>query len=190
MLITTVEPQHVTEVILFATSLSAFKVANENDTFIDGWCSESRILRVGEPIQLNGITGPEQITFKVDTLEPVLQGYIKKDLTRVVVLLSEEAESDPSNGAQVDSDDSPDDVEIDESFLAGSAVTSAFPTLSTKSSDNDATSGDSSRFAHQEPFLCELLSTSISPNSDDTTLYLKTADLGKLGLLNSDWVCG
>ncbi|KAJ2917643.1 hypothetical protein MD484_g2754, partial [Candolleomyces efflorescens] len=187
VLLTTVEPQPVTEVILFATSLSAFKVANESDSFIDGWCRESRILRVGESIQHNGITGPEQITFKVDTLEPVLQGYIQKDFTRVVVLLSEESDSDPCNKAQIDSEDTPDDVEIDESFLAGSAVTSAFPTLSTKSSDKDATPGSSSRFAHQEPFLCEPLSASVSSNSDDTTLYLKTADLGRLGLLNSDW---
>ncbi|RXW18100.1 hypothetical protein EST38_g7753 [Candolleomyces aberdarensis] len=191
VLITTVEPRPVTEVILFATSLSAFKVANENDSLIDSWCSESRILRVGELIQFNGhpngITSSEQITFRVDTLEPVLQGYIKKDITRVVVLLSEETDSDPFDIDQVDSEDSPDDVEIDESFLAGSAVASGFPTLSTKSSDGDAKSGSCSRFVHQEPFLCEPLSTSISPDSDDTTLYLKTSDLGKLGLLNSDW---
>jgi hypothetical protein len=38
------------------------------------------------------------------------------------------------------------------------------------------------------PFRCDSLDFPISLAEDDSTLYIRTSDLGKLGVLNSDWV--
>ncbi|KAF6764934.1 P-loop containing nucleoside triphosphate hydrolase protein [Ephemerocybe angulata] len=148
-LITVVEPEPITDAIILATTPAAYELANSDPSLLDAWFNDSRIpprlpKQFGYPA-----TGPtesqatngdsEELCFKVDTLEPVLQGYIKKGLTRVVVLLSEEVEHEST--PDLESEDSPDNIEIDE----------------------------------------------ISTVNDDIALHLKTADLGKLGLLNSDW---
>jgi peroxin-6 len=132
--------------------------------------------------------------FKVDTVEPVLQGYIKKELTRLVVLLAEDA--DPSHSVHLSAslptspqdEDDEADIEIDESFLAGSTAASSFSSFAPRASTGNGNATSPSRLRSLDPLVLEPLLASVSPVTDDVAVYLKTADLGRLGLLNSDWV--
>lgn len=168
---------------------------------------QRRILRSGENIRLprpaplvNGITGHDrtsspndELALRVDTVEPVLQGYIQKDLTRLVVLLADHpSPTHPhadSDGEDI-VDDSDAEIEIDESFLAGSTASLSYTTYAPDSSHNGANGVASSplRRRSHEPLVLNALPRTVSSAIEDVAVYLKTADLGRLGLLHGDWV--
>src|SRR5262249_3244518 len=107
---------------------------------------------------------PSFLEYRIDMLEPVLQGYAKAGTTRFCVL-------SPTESPQV-VEDKDDLIEIDEDFLANSVLQ---PTLRPSSIDA------SSEVSFQVRELIEPVS------EDDSLCYVRTSDLGRIGLLDGDW---
>ncbi|KAI0029406.1 AAA-domain-containing protein, partial [Vararia minispora EC-137] len=131
-----------------------------------------------------------KLKFKVVMSMPVLQGYACRSKTRFVLLPpqnNEYSDNNPggytssgtstpaSDGLSVDGD-----IEIDETFLAGT-ITSFLDGQGPVQERN----GPSPRHPHRfvaEPLLCV-----VHPSLDDHTVYVRTSDLSRLGILDSDW---
>ena len=207
---TAVQPILLTEIIVTALSRDAYHVARGRDSPLENWFSDDHpILRHGSIhtfssnlLPLNGHDSArcKLLQYRLDMLDPVLQGYAQKGGTRFVVTLGEfdtdgdAFESGPD--AEEDSESDKDGIEIDEGFLANSIQPSIFssptpaaPVLYDNGSTNIAASPtESSIPSLPSGFRTEPLSELVSPLWDDCTLYLRTADLSRVGVLNGDWV--
>ncbi|KAG2020608.1 valosin-containing protein [Coprinopsis cinerea AmutBmut pab1-1] len=180
------EPITLTEVILIATSQHGYTAATDQDSLFDPWFNQQTILRQGDTLSIptplcNGdIVPTESYTFTIEATESVLQGCIKKGVTRIIVLSNDE-EDDSSEGSVTEStEDLTDVIEIDSNFLANSALSKPLNTRSASSDDRPIRN-------ERTCFTGATLPKIISAENDDTTLYLRTSDLGKLGVLNFDW---
>jgi peroxin-6 len=135
-------------------------------------------------------------------LEPVLQGYAQKGETRFIVTAGDlSTDGKTQNHSELDieeeSESDREGIEIDEGFLASSILPPMFdsPTpaslVSSVSRGNGHTNVDDSpteSSTSPSSFRPEPLSEPVSVLWDDCTLYLRTADLGRIGVLNGDWV--
>ena len=129
------------------------------------------------------------LAYKLIMNEPVLQGYAQKSHTLFTLLPPSEG-SQAINGNQLSSSSVPDDVQIDdeddesleigENFLASSLISqpSSYPQHSSPTR--------MSHLAHE--FTASPLSKPISLGVDEHTMYVRTADLPKVGVLDGDWV--
>jgi peroxin-6 len=123
-------------------------------------------------------------------IEPVQQGCVDYGTTRLVLTLADQTlqdmeiahdtESPPDSSTESD----PDGIEIDERFFACSV-------LSTQPNghfglDPNHDVYDPSTF-QGVAFHATPLSYSIS-DEDDCTLYFRTSELSRVGVLNRDWV--
>ncbi|KAJ7074407.1 P-loop containing nucleoside triphosphate hydrolase protein [Mycena amicta] len=145
----------LTEIFVSALSYEAYQAA---DATLENWlCAEHRLLRQGDVLTLS----PSSLQYRLDMLGPVLQGFAKKDATRIVITPGSPYEN-------TDAECDPDNFEIDEQFLASAAL--GLP------SQNASTAFD-----------CRPLTDAIAQEYDDCTLYLRTKDLSRVGGLNGDW---
>jgi peroxin-6 len=181
-------------VFVQALSSTAYRRAKADVSSFEDWlCRGQRILRQDSVYTLNTQDGldPVSLPYKLIMTEPVLQGYAQKSRTSFTLL--PHTEDPPAiNGHQVlPSSSLPDDVqvadddedlEIGESFLASSLI----PQSSSYPQQYDASSIRISPLAHQ--FTANPLSMPISLDLDEYTIYVRTVDLPKVGVLNGDWV--
>ncbi|KAH9951413.1 AAA-domain-containing protein [Amylocystis lapponica] len=141
---------------------------------------------------------------------PVLQGIPQRGTTRFYVIDSQSDEP-PSSltlddallsdaHSEADSNESQKEgFEIDEGFLASSVLHSMSSLPSSSSHGRDEQIGDikeapednvSERLqisAPQWTSTAEPLSEPVSLQWDDCTVYVRTTDLGRIGILNGDW---
>jgi peroxin-6 len=207
-------PVLLTEIIVSALSDEAYHVASSRDSPLETWLSnESIILRQGtiyafdsEFLPTNGrVTADLRRTYRyrLDMTEPVLQGYSRIGHTRFYVILVVQANDDLSLEDEMDlgwgeqSGSDPGGIEIDESFLASSVL---HPRQNLPSNRKDSTclftnghqylNGEleETSTSHTDSQLrVELTPEPTSMPQDDYTLFLRTSDLGKIGVLDGDW---
>lgn len=206
-------PVLLTEVIVTALSSEAYQVASSRGLPLETrLSSDSIILRQGtiytfdsEILPTNGrVTTESRRTYcyRLDMMEPVLQGYARIEHTRFYLVLVDQAnvhlsledEQGLESGGQ--SGSNPDGIEIDESFLGSSVLHSR---QSPPSNGNDAIclSINDHQYPNDrlEASTCHSnsqLRVELTPElpfmpRDDYTLCLRTFDLGKIGVLDGDW---
>ncbi|KAJ7632326.1 AAA-domain-containing protein [Roridomyces roridus] len=158
------EPIPLTEIIITALSPEAYDVG---PGALENWlCSDRRILRQGDVCTFTLVVNGSGVNsngilfqYRLDMLDPVMQGYAVKGQTKFILTL----DIPPPNDAS-DSGSETDPFEIDEQFLA--------PAVSQT----------------DESLALQCIASARSRPYDDCTLYLRTTDLGRVGGLNGDWV--
>jgi len=145
---------------------------------------EQRILQEGEILHLpaSGKDG-QHLKYGLEMFEPISQGYAQRQTTKVILLLSNDEVSKEfvpdtlqSNGIESDLQDV---IEIDEEFLARSVFGQNMKDDSVTFSTSSGTSPG---------FLYKGMSTFFKPLEEDSTMYLRTAALGRIGIQSGDWV--
>ncbi|KAI0303446.1 P-loop containing nucleoside triphosphate hydrolase protein [Multifurca ochricompacta] len=165
------------EVFVQALSSSAYSRAKANVSSFEDWmCRDQRILR-------------QDSIYCLGSQDSHDAGYAQKSRTLFTLLPPAEDPSSinghhllPSfspNDVQVELDD--EDLEIDERFLAGSLVLQP----SSYSHQNDDPTIRLPHLAHR--FTAKPLSMPAFPEQDDHTMYVRTVDLPKVGVLDGDW---
>lgn len=192
----------LTEVYVAALSMEAYQVACSRDSVLETWLSKDRkILRLGavhaflsDELPLNGhATSTEtqkSFKFRLDMVEPVLQGFAQRGTTRFIVtadFVSSTLGSEEATDEEAESDQ--ECIEIDEGFLASSTLTRFLSPPNGHHSSTPGVSNDSDEALPSQPyFQTHPLSEPENIADEHCTLYLRTADLGKVGILNGDWV--
>ncbi|KAJ3742031.1 AAA-domain-containing protein [Lentinula detonsa] len=188
VVVTRTLPVLLTEVYVSALSSAAYDAAIAQEALLESFlCENKRILRQGSiySINLDALTespAKYRLEFRIDMLEPVVQGYAEAGSTSFIVTSSADADEGEIDTLALSSDD--ESVEINQDFLANSVVYPSYISISPSlSSPRDGTraEGDFLLEAHS-------LSSPVSILHDDHTVYLRTADLGRLGILSGDWV--
>lgn len=207
---TSVQPVLIAEVVVTALSLDAYNIASSPGSPIEAWLSDQPlILRQGDvhtfganlrPTNGHGISWSRKTyQFRLDMIEPVLQGYARKGSTRFYVTLADTEslsfdEFEFQSGDESGSD--PDGIEIDECFLASSVLharqnpSHPMPpkTVSKSLQYANAVLNEPTMPHIDSSFRIEPLQEPTFTLQDDCTLYIRTSDLGRVGVLNGDWV--
>ncbi|KAI0315544.1 P-loop containing nucleoside triphosphate hydrolase protein [Amylostereum chailletii] len=208
--INAVRPIPLQEVFVQAQTPEAYNLSKSNLQGIEAYfCEGQRILRQGssyhiDPSLLYPSSHPSSsssssstpssytLPFKIIMTEPVLQGYARPQRTTFVLLppiqdaplVNGHVSSLTADDSDISSED--DDLEIDEGFLARS-INPLLPNFfETERMNGDVTTLTSESRAHYE-FVAKPLVAPIAPLRDDHTVYVRTADLSKIGLQDGDW---
>ncbi len=187
-------PTALTSVILTALSNDAYTHAcGDSSALEDSLCNAGTIVRQGDVLNIYSeeSTTSENgsaLKYRLEMAEPVLQGFAKRGETKIILLSMLD---DPSvhEDSETEGVSEQEDFEIDEDFLGSSVlITSASSPLP---AHQDAPSNGINHFYDHYPlrFTSKALSDPPGLPEDDCTLYLRTSDLGKLGILSGDWVC-
>ncbi|KAJ7081534.1 hypothetical protein C8R43DRAFT_339470 [Mycena crocata] len=171
------KPIPLTEMVITALSPEAYEAGLDA---LDSWlCDGQRVLRQGDTCTftstplVNG-SGVHRSSvpfqYRLDMLEPVMQGYATKGETKIILTLDASVQQD-----EQDCDSDPEGFEIDEHFLAPALLGSLSQAIVSQTTENIT-------------FQCQVLAESESQVYEDCTLYLRTTDLGRAGGLNGDWV--
>ncbi|KAF8964138.1 P-loop containing nucleoside triphosphate hydrolase protein [Flammula alnicola] len=166
-------PTPLTYVIVTALSLEAYLQASGDASPLDDWLfSDQAILRQGD-------------IYRLDMLEPVLQGYATLGETKIILLSSQN--NPPSIDTVESISDEQDAIEIDECFLGSSVLNHSGP--SHLRQNHDAQSTQSSKYSEDSStgYISKTLVSPCNLLEDPCTLYLRAADLGKIGILSGDW---
>lgn len=213
--VTVVQPTALEEVIFEALSENAYAASVSQGSSLESWFSQRRmILHQGSVYSLNldgdattdfGDAG--NYRFRLVMASPVLQGYIKEGYTRLFITGSSYLQrpqplpdSNGLAGPVIDMQDSDrDSIEIAEDFLANSTLPSM---LNTSSTEVNGRTNVWSANGHAETeqsqgtqiplaeWTCapRSLRRRVSKHDDDCTIYVRTSDLRRIGVLNGDWV--
>lgn len=187
-----VRPVPLTEVIVTALSQESYLAASRRDSVLESWFSDARpILRYGD-VHSFGITVNdlplatlEPVQYRLTMLQPVLQGYAEKNTTKLIVTLLEPMNQQPSEFVKPTCGDS-DGIEIDESFLANSFLKPSF-IASLKGLDGRSPQDIHNIGLKSERHSFKPVSSATGLLEDNCTVYLRTADLARIGILNGDW---
>ncbi|KAH9174255.1 AAA-domain-containing protein [Lactarius sanguifluus] len=179
------------EVFVQALSSPAYSSAKSDVSAFEDWlCRGQKILRQNSVLSMDSQDSPDgnPVAYKFIMTEPVLQGYAQRSQTLFTLLPPPE---DPSaiNGhrsssvpdeAHIEFDD--EDLEIGESFLAGSLVpqSTLYP-----QQENGSPTISVPLFAHE--LTARPLLTPNYSGLGDHTMYVRTFDLPKIGVLDGDW---
>jgi peroxin-6 len=153
--------------------------------------SDPPILRQGDVHVLKAETPDAPAhRYRIEMIEPVQQGCVDYGTTRLVLTLADRAlrdteivhdtESPPDSSTESD----PDGIEIDERFFACSVL----------STQPDGHFGQDSKHDVYEPSTFQGIAFHATPllysisEEDDCTLYFRTSELSRVGVLNRDWV--
>lgn len=192
------EPVLLTEVIVAALSSHAYQVAC-SDSVLETWfSSENLILRHGAvydltagQLQPNSIPPAPQksVQYRIDMVLPVLQGFARKGHTKFIITLSEPSRPSAVTAVPNEIDNEIEGIEIGEAFLANSALSPVFGSAENPSHSLLDGASIPHRTSPSESFfqICALWHP-IEPQTDSFTLYMRTADLSRVGMLNGDWV--
>jgi len=183
----------LTEVILDALSDTAYHLAFDNPELIEQSLTTSEThLQLGSIHELtsdkvqNGHIPHTPLQYRILMLEPTSCGRVDPESTNIIVVHSENPDSLVSSSLFSEYADS-DSIEIDESFLESSIASSALQ-LNRCIRDDCSTLGSVDGHAPHFFFDAEPLISPVSLLEDHCSLYLRTADLSRVGLLSEDWV--
>jgi len=181
----------LTEVVLDALSNIAYIFASNNPELVEQSLTLSNThLHLGSIHELTPDHLPNEhesrtiLQYRILMLEPTSRGRVDPESTNIIVVHSENSNSLVSSSFLSDNVDS-DSIEIDETFLRNSIASSALQFDGSDCSTPSSINGHAPHFF----FDAEPLISSVSPPEDHCSLFLRTADLGRVGLLNEDWVC-
>jgi len=181
----------LTEVVLDALSNIAYIFASNNPELVEQSLTLSNThLHLGSIHELTPDHLPNEhesrtiLQYRILMLEPTSRGRVDPESTNIIVVHSENSNSLVSSSFLSDNVDS-DSIEIDETFLRNSIASSALQFNGSDCSTPSSINGHAPHFF----FDAEPLISSVSPPEDHCSLFLRTADLGRVGLLNEDWVC-
>jgi peroxin-6 len=196
--VTVVRPVPLTDVFVTALSNEAYATACRPGSILWSWMStRSPILRQGVTYSLsspmlatNGYLGSAQLfRYRIDMTTPVLQGYFNAGSTRLVVTADH---TFPAAGGGEKADI--DGIEICEDFLASTVMRSrpvVYPKPQAIPPEPNVAASIEASLAPASPsemsFKSQPLLQPLTPK-DNMTLYLRMADLSRLGLLDGDWV--
>ncbi|KAH9001680.1 AAA-domain-containing protein [Lactarius akahatsu] len=181
------------EVFVQALSSPAYSSAKSDVSAFEDWlCRGQKILRQNSVLSMDSQDSPDgtPVAYKLIMTEPVLQGYAQKSQT-LFTLLPPPEDPPAINGHRTQSSSVPDDahiefddedLEIGESFLAGSLVpqSTLYP-----QQENGSPTISVPLFAHE--LTARPLLTPNYSGLDDHTMYVRTVDLPKIGVLDGDW---
>ncbi|PFH47670.1 hypothetical protein AMATHDRAFT_67211, partial [Amanita thiersii Skay4041] len=186
------DPIPLQEVVLTALSESAYKLAQVSSSSLEAWfASDKRILRCGATYgldSLDGFTGHDDVEiplkdicgYRLDVAAPALQGYAVTGSTNFIVISAatgeEVARSPDSDELGVD----PDSIVINEEFLK--SCIPLIPSADVSPHSSGEREVVNNRF---RPVSCP---DNATQGADDKTLFIRTADLGSMGLLDGDWI--
>lgn len=183
----------LTEVILDALSEAAYRVTLDQPGLLEiSLTAESVKLQLGSIHEIhiekpyNELSVQVPLQFRVLMLEPTSHGRIDASSTKIIIVYSRDPGSLASTTFPSESAES-EGIEIDEGFLANAIVPR---TLKLNGQTDDARLPTSPGDAHQAPqvmFNAKPLVSPVSLLDDHCTLYIRTVDLGRIGLLNEDW---
>ncbi|KAK0210498.1 AAA-domain-containing protein [Desarmillaria ectypa] len=199
-----VSPVHLlplTEVFVTALSQEAYDMTQAHQTQLEAWFSQGqRILRQGTVYtcsanslgRVNGYINHEMksLKYRLDMLEPVFQGYADGERTTFVICPLADENLDSAASESEESSEF-ERIEIGEDFLASSAGLSFdFPSDTEiefeDNLDNMHCNGQQ-QFSPALTFHVQPLLEPIQERLDDYTLYMRTSDLGRVGVLNGEW---
>jgi len=189
-------PTPLTVIVVTALSSEAYSQASGEASPLEAWFSdELYILRQGDIFQVDTkLSSAESIgirclRYRLEMLEPVLQGYAQRDATKIVLLSSHDEQLTIQTAVEDSEDNEETDlVEIDESFLANAfsmPPESSRPQSHNQGSDQFPLSPDNSVSVG---YVVQCLNAPFNPLEDHCTFYIRPTDLGKLGILSGDWV--
>jgi hypothetical protein len=192
--VTHATPLPLDEVILSAQSYSAYHLATSDRKYLVEKLSEARnMIREGGVIVIpppsslgNGHGGDFLHKYDIIMTDPVHQGYIDAETTRIVVV-SENLEDEETTQSPVSYntahsiEDNEDESDIDESFLLNSLIQ---PDM--KQSEEDLLVEGAGLSLTALP----IRTFHILPQDQyrDLTVLIRTTDLAKLSLFSGDWV--
>ncbi|KAG6910884.1 hypothetical protein DXG01_006567 [Tephrocybe rancida] len=187
----------LTEVIVRALSTSAYEISCSQESVLEDWfCTERTVIRHGDvhtfsssQLPLNGhdsTSSTVAYSYRVDMVEPVLQGFARKGATRFIVILSDGDDLAAMSAEEHIPESDYEAIEIGEAFLASSALSHVFG----QHDHTYETANKNMIEASEISFCTTALLRSIDTVSDHCTLYVRTADLSKIGTQNGDWVSG
>lgn len=185
--ITLHNPSPLQEVILSALSTHAYDLAKFSPALLEAWFSNGqRIVRSGTTYELDipNQRDSQAMIYRLESSTPVLQGYVKSGFTNFVVTIGDSA---PIARADKDIPSGPDGFEIGEDFLASSIQQlpgSVKQPIARPSEEQGVTPPLANHFL-PVPYLAH---PTEGDNDNDTTLYVRTADLLRLGALDGDWL--
>ncbi|KAJ7435381.1 AAA-domain-containing protein [Mycena galericulata] len=170
------QPIPLTEIVVTALSPEAYEAGPDA---LDSWlCEEQRVLRQGDLciftsnllVNGSGVHSGVPFQYRLDMLEPVMQGYAVKGETKFILTLDIASHDDI---AELDSDT--EGFEIDEQFLAPASLNPPSPATDTTENKPIA-------------FECRAMAEFEYQPHEDYTLHLRTTDIGRVGGFNGDWV--
>ena len=184
-------PTALTVVVVTALSSEAYsQICADNSALVEWLSFGTRILRQGDILSI-----PKKkkklvdtaMRYRLDMLEPTLQGYVESGTTKVIVVLSEIDST--IHDSIMDAEGEQDTIEIDESFL-GSSISNLSLDLHPLSIQNSLLCPYKHE-AVERSYMGFSYKSLLSPLrfvEDHYTLFFRTSDLGKIGILNGDWV--
>ncbi|KAH9483816.1 Peroxisomal biogenesis factor 6 [Psilocybe cubensis] len=186
------EPLTLTAVIVTALSDDAYEKASSEQSVVDTLLFNNHpILHEGDVLAYTGDVTRDlnktRLEYRLELLEPVMQGIAAKGTTKIILMSSQNFESSTisDQDSSESTDGTQDAIEIDEEFLGSSVMNLNLDSPR----EHDAYTSDSSQDgeASWSGYTPINLSAPVDASQDDCTLYVRTADLGKLGLLSGYW---
>jgi hypothetical protein len=198
-----VKPVPLSTVYLSIDTRDAYQDACKTNSSLLQWLRhDTPLIRQGNSytsdcMSVVGIQN-QRHTFHVSTTEPVMQGYVTTS-TKIVLTLPSTTNCCPSGevpGENREASLEPDELRIDENFLANSVFSSLTPALSRVNTPNcfvqDANDPKLSNtprglLSADIPYIAIVLRQPL-PHSGDYHVYLGMGMLSKVGVLDGDWV--
>ena len=154
------------------------------------------ILREGDVLELQSTSSNSSVLkYRLELLEPVRQGISRPGTTRLLLISSNGTEffNPTANREAVEGVETPDlnledTIEIDEGFLANSLFGSDYAASLLKDQDMSSEMQVKNGPSFRQDFSPRSLNQPLSLSHDLFTLYVRTADLGRIGILSGDWV--
>ncbi|KAK7023801.1 peroxisomal biogenesis factor 6, partial [Favolaschia claudopus] len=176
VLLTLQPPITITEIVISALTMEAYEMAPQ---ILDSWLCDGRILRQGDVctftsdslVNGSGSHSIPPLQYRLDMLDPVMQGCARKGETKFILTLDITSHPDESDG-----ESDVEGFEIGQDFLAPSIFNSSQVAASPTQDHKPVL------------FECRALTESNSSPYEDCTLYLRTTELGRVGGLNGDWL--
>lgn len=200
-----VKPTQLDAVFISALSAEAFDTASRDQSAFEAWFrQDERMIRQGAIYTLPSSFKEEADSsalyqYKVIMAEPVTQGYSTKDATQLFISNGHDLDQQASPLQDViddEEDSGEDEFEIDEGFLASSVLPRMTPASTRVTSPTLEQDSGHTRANGHNAGAGEVLDTlalwtapleRIKSASDDHSVYLRTSEAGKLGILNGDW---
>lgn len=200
--ITPTKPIPLTEVFISALSADAYDAAIAGQTHLERWlCDSQRILRQSSIYSCDATELTERVNgylsydekplyFQIDMLEPVLQGVCQKGVTAFIISpASDGYGSSLSCPLTNPVENEWDRINIGEDFLANSLGQPFQYPIDTNGDAFTDTESDISVPVHNHTMEFEVRPLDRRPpdSLDDRNVYVRTTDLGRIGILNGDW---
>ncbi|PPQ98809.1 hypothetical protein CVT24_003363, partial [Panaeolus cyanescens] len=188
-------PEPARLAIVSALTPESYAYSNKNPSLFDEWYHNESILRQKDLCTFTRQTpvGQETFVFRIELLEPIQQCYAEKGVTRIILVAPDDGIPLPlESSSQLDATLESDAIEIGEEFLANSVLSNQLEGFGTQKQESLVQHSDTKGFkgvthgGSQHTLVC--LPSVHDAAEDDITIYMRTADLAKVGVRSGDWI--